>query len=67
MCSAQTSTDAVALIAPSVYVRHLLALTRLDTVFAIYDTEIEALVKLCPNVVVAAMSRTGFESHVAFS
>ena len=55
----------MALIAPSTFVRHLLALTRLDTVLAIYDTEFEALAKLCPTVVAAAMSRTRFEPHVA--
>jgi anti-sigma B factor antagonist len=40
----------MALIAPSDRIRHLLAITRLDTVFAIYDSEPEALERYRPIV-----------------
>jgi anti-sigma B factor antagonist len=40
----------LALIAPSDRIRRLLAITRLDTVFAIYDSEPEALVRYRPMV-----------------
>jgi anti-sigma B factor antagonist len=40
----------MALIAPSDRIRHLLAITRLDTVFAIYDSEPEALDRYRPIV-----------------
>jgi anti-sigma B factor antagonist len=53
----------MAIIAPSAFVRHLLAITRLDTVMAIHDTEFEALATLCPTVLTAAMSGNGFEQH----
>ena len=39
----------MALVAPSDRIRRLLAITRLDTVFAIYDSEPEALVKCRPT------------------
>jgi anti-sigma B factor antagonist len=38
----------MALIAPPDRIRRLLAITRLDTVFAVYDSEPEALVKCRP-------------------
>jgi anti-sigma B factor antagonist len=40
----------MALVAPSDRIRRLLAITRLDTVFAIYDSEPEALVRCRPTV-----------------
>ena len=40
----------MALIAPSDRIRQLLAITRLDTVFAIYDSEPEALDRYRPIV-----------------
>ena len=40
----------MALVAPSDRIRRLLAITRLDTVFAIYDSEPEALVGCRPTV-----------------
>lgn len=40
----------MALVAPSDRIRRLLAITRLDTVFAIYDSEPEALVRCRPMV-----------------
>ena len=40
----------MALVAPSDRIRRLLAITRLDTVFAIYDSEAEALVRCRPIV-----------------
>ena len=40
----------MALVAPSDRIRRLLAITRLDTVFAIYDSEGEALVRCRPTV-----------------
>jgi anti-sigma B factor antagonist len=39
----------MALVAPSDRIRKLLAITRLDTVFAIYDAEPEALVRCRPT------------------
>ena len=39
----------LALVAPSDRIRRLLAITRLDTVFAIYDSEPEALVRCRPT------------------
>jgi len=45
----------MALIAPSAHVRRLLALTRLDTVFTVYDSEREALVRSCPAAVTTAL------------
>ena len=39
----------MALVAPSDRIRRLLAITRLDTVFAIYDSEPEALVRCRPT------------------
>jgi anti-anti-sigma factor len=53
----------MAVIAPSAFVRHLLAITRLDTVVAIYDSELEALVKLCPGALRAAVSAQGVEHY----
>ena len=44
----------MALIAPSGRIRRLLAITRLDTVFAIYDSEAQALVRCRPVVAPAA-------------
>jgi anti-sigma B factor antagonist len=40
----------MALIAPSDRIRRLLAITRLDTVFAVYESEPEALVRCRPTV-----------------
>jgi anti-sigma B factor antagonist len=40
----------MALIAPSDRIRRLLTITRLDTVFAIYDSELEALVRYRPTL-----------------
>ena len=40
----------MALVAPSERIRRLLAITRLDTVFAIYDSEPEALARCRPTV-----------------
>lgn len=55
----------MALIAPSPCVRQLLAITRLDTVFTIYDSEREALVRMCPTAVAATLSRKSVEHQVA--
>ena len=43
----------MALVAPSDRIRRLLAITRLDTVFAIYDSEPEALVRCRPTAALA--------------
>ena len=68
MCSLLTverHDSEMALIAPSACVRQLLAVTRLDTIFAIYDSEAEVLVRIRPTVVAAALSRNSVEQHVA--
>lgn len=54
----------LALIAPSPCVAQLLATTRLDTVFRIYDSKLEALVRTCPMAVAVALSRNR-EQHLA--
>lgn len=41
----------MALIAPSPRVRRMLAVTRLDTVFAVYDSDLEALMRTRPIAV----------------
>lgn len=48
----------IAIIAPSACVRQLLALTRLDTIFTIYDSEAEALLRIRPTAVAVALSRS---------
>jgi anti-sigma B factor antagonist len=48
----------IALIAPSACVRQLLAVTRLNTIFAIYDSEAEALVRIRPMAVAVALRGT---------
>ena len=40
----------MALIAPNLWVRRLLALTRLDTILAIYDSEFEAIPSVLPEI-----------------
>ncbi|HEY5617893.1 MAG TPA: STAS domain-containing protein [Vicinamibacterales bacterium] len=55
----------LALIAPSAFVRRLLALTRLDTVFTICDSEREALVSLRVVAVAAPLPRKGFDDREA--
>jgi anti-anti-sigma factor len=55
----------IALIAPAPCAAQLLAATCLDTVFTIYDSRLEALVKTCPAAVAAALSRNGFDQQVA--
>jgi anti-anti-sigma regulatory factor len=54
----------MALIAPSACVRQLLADTRLNTIFAIYDSEAEALLRIRPTAVAVALSRNGVEQHL---
>jgi anti-anti-sigma factor len=54
----------MALVAPTHRVRHLLALTRLDTVFEVYDSEREALVRHRPIVVPTAPMPRWSESAV---
>jgi anti-sigma B factor antagonist len=55
----------MALVAPTERVRRLLAITRLDTVFEVYDTEREALVRHRPIVVPTAPAARWLESAVA--
>jgi anti-sigma B factor antagonist len=55
----------MALIAPSAWVRQLLAVTRLDTVFAIYDSEVEARRQIRQRVGTVPSSRNGVERHAA--
>ena len=52
------------LVAPTDRVRHLLAITRLDTVFEVYDSEREALVRHRPIVVPTAPMPCWTESAV---
>jgi hypothetical protein len=54
----------MALVAPTDRVRHLLAITRLDTVFEVYDSEHEALVRHRPIVVPTASAGHWLESAV---
>ena len=53
----------IALIAPSPWVRRLLAVTRLDTVFTIYDSEAEALLGIRPVAATVALSRNAVEQQ----
>ena len=55
----------MALIAPSAWVRRLLAITRLDTVLAIYDSETEALRQIRRRVGTAPSSRNSVERRTA--
>jgi anti-sigma B factor antagonist len=54
----------MALVAPTDRVRHLLAITRLDTVFEVYDSEHEALVRHRRIVVPTAPAGHWLESAV---
>ena len=55
----------MALIAPPACVRQLLAVTRLNTIFAIYDSEADALLRIRPTAVAVALSRNSVEQHVS--
>jgi anti-anti-sigma factor len=59
----------VAMVAPPVRVRQMLAFTKLDTVFAIYDSERDAFIKNRPKVVPIASSclqrKPGWGSRLA--
>lgn len=55
----------MALIAPSPRVRRLLAVTRLDTVFAVFGSELEAFVSTGEEVVPGLVSPTSLEHHFA--
>ena len=46
----------MALIAPSLWVRRLLALTRLDTILSIYDSEFDAIASALPKIMRRAAS-----------
>jgi anti-anti-sigma factor len=46
----------MALIAPSLWVRRLLALTRLDTILSIYDSERDAIASALPKIMGLAAS-----------
>jgi anti-anti-sigma factor len=46
----------MALIAPSLWLRRLLALTRLDTILAIYDSEFDAITGALPQIMRPAAS-----------
>jgi anti-anti-sigma factor len=46
----------MALIAPSRWVRRLLALTRLDTILSIYDSEFDAIASALPKIMRRAAS-----------
>ena len=54
----------MALVAPSAWVRRLLAVTRLDTVFPIYNSEEEALLRIRPQSAAATITRNAVEPHV---
>ena len=64
LLTAERHDSQIALIAPSACVRQLLALTRLDTVFAVYDSSAETLLSLRPTAVAVALSRNSVEQHV---
>ena len=55
----------MALIAPSAWVRRLLAITKLDTVLAIYDSETEARRQIRQRVGTAPSSRNNVEQRAA--
>ena len=57
LLTVQRHDSQMALIAPSACVRQLLAVTRLNTIFAIYDSEAEALLRIRPTAVAVALSR----------
>jgi hypothetical protein len=58
----QRSGGRMALIAPCPWVRRLLALTRLDTILAIYDSEFDAITSGFADSMIAAASVSGLSS-----
>ena len=65
MLAVERGGGRMALVAPSACVRQLLALTRLDTVLAVYDAEAEALARMGHTDVAAAPSENSLDQHVA--
>jgi anti-sigma B factor antagonist len=54
----------MALIAPSAHVRMLLTITHLDSVFTIYNSVLEALVRLAPMRIAAALLRKTYDCQL---
>jgi anti-sigma B factor antagonist len=60
----ERSGGRMALIAPSAHVRLLLSITHLDSVFTIYNSALEALVRLARVTVTAALLRKTYDHQL---